>query len=924
MTRLARMLGAALALALMANMACAQALKEVRQLEGITEYALPNGFSLLLAPDASTPTTTVNLTYRVGSAHEGHGETGAAHLLEHMLFRSTATIADPKAELNLRGVRWNGTTAQDRTNYLAFFRNNPETLDWTLAWLAEAMTRANIRKGEFSSELTVVRNEMERAENDATGVLGSRMLATAYDWHGYGHRPLGARSDVEHIPIERLRSFYERNYRPDNAVLVIGGTFDAAAVRAQVEKTFGPIPRPMERMPAPYTVEPAQDGERSVVLRRVGGSAKVAVLYHVMPATSRAFAPLAVLAQSIGMDGGPLSEALIRRGVGTAQASFVPFLGEPGYLTAGLTLAEGTSEAEALRAGQALARTMESLRLTESQVEQARSRALKSLNDITRNPESLSPALSEAIARGDWRLWFAMRDWIASVTLPEVQRVADTWLLPSNRTLGTYLPAHELPPRAPLMAPVDVASELADYKGGTASAAPADDFPSTVSNIEAHAVYRQLTVGGEPGLKLVMLPRPTKGDRVTGTLRLRWGSAESLNGQVAVAEMAGRMLMMGTQARSADDISKSLLALDATLRIGANAGALTANFEVPARHLASFDALLSEILRRPRFGDAAFQQVQALSLAGLASSGSDPAVVASLALHQVFSAPATDQAGRDAGRYPPGDPRTLRTLDEQIAQMRALTPAQLHLFWARFGGARDGELALVGPVQPNEVTAQWQKELGEWASQEPRHGWSAEWPTDLDRMPPSPPLWIPDKANASYVARIPLAMNSESPDYPALFAGIRILRGSLAKRVREDEGLSYSIEASLSAPSASKELTGGHAASINLAASFAPQNRTRLQAIVRDELTQRATAGYSDREVIVSTRAILSARVDDLAQPATLAATLANLLRHGHGMQRHAAFDEAYRKLDANAVNAALRKYLRPDRMVEIMAGTFP
>ncbi len=200
MSKLTRMLGLILALAMTAHVAVAQTIREVRRLEGITEYALPNGFRLLLVPDESKPTTTVNLTYRVGSGREGYGETGAAHLLEHMMFKASATVSDPKLEMTRRGARWNGTTWVDRTNYFASFNTDPETLDWMIGWLAEAMTQAKIQKSDLDSEMTVVRNELERAENVPAVVLGERMVSAAYDWHGYGHPTLGARSDVENIP----------------------------------------------------------------------------------------------------------------------------------------------------------------------------------------------------------------------------------------------------------------------------------------------------------------------------------------------------------------------------------------------------------------------------------------------------------------------------------------------------------------------------------------------------------------------------------------------------------------------------------------------------------------------------------------------------------------------------------------------------
>jgi zinc protease len=902
-------------------------LKEVRQVENITEYQLANGLVVLLAPDPSKPTATVNLTYRVGSRHEGNGETGAAHLLEHMLFKSSASIADPKLEMTRRGARWNGTTWLDRTNYFATFASDVETMDWMLGWLAESMTRAKLLQSEFDTELTVVRNELERSENNPSRVLGKRMTSAAYEWHGYRHDTLGARSDVEHIPLERLRAFYQRHYRPDNATLVIGGRFDAGVALAKVARAFGPIAQPAVPLPAGYTVEPPQDGERHVTLRRVGGNPSVAVLYHVMPGSARDFAAMRVLTQLLGMNGGTLDLALVRPGVGVGQSAYVYAMRDPGHLLASVGLPAGTPEAAVAQAQQALARAVETVQPTEAQVALARGLVLKSINDALRDPEQLSLGLSESIALGDWRLWFAMRDWIEAVTPADVQRMAATWLLASNRTSGSYLPTDTLPPRAPLAPPTDIAQALVDYRGKAAAAA-VEDFALTPANIDAHTVLRRLTSGGEPGLRVALLPRPSKDQRITGTLRLPWGSADSLNGQQAPAGLAGPMLLRGTRGRTAEQLTADLLALDARLTINTGVAGLTANFELPAQQLAAFTALLGQILREPAFDAAEFQRVRQQQLAAVVSARTDTAALASNALQQVFAAPAQDEAGRAAGRYAPGDPRSARTHDETEAQLRAADAAQLRAFWQRFAGAAVGELVLIGPLAPDEVTAQWQQAIGDWKAPERRRGWVFAYPTDLDRLAPPAPIGVPDKANANYVARIPLAMNAEAPDYPALFAGVQLLGGragtALWQRVREQEGLSYGISASLFAPISSERFPGGDAAAINLTASFAPQNRERLLAAIRDELTRRAARGFSAIEVGFARRAIVSGRADALAQPANLAGTLATNLRHGRDMAHYARFTQAYETLDADAVNAALKKYLRPERMVEVTAGSFP
>src|SRR2546430_4119305 len=242
----------------------------VTSVEGVTEYLLPNGLKILLIPDRSIDTITVNVTYLVGSRHEGYGETGMAHLLEHLMFRGTPRFPDIKADFQKRGARYNGSTSFDRTNYFETFPASAKTLDHVLEVEADRMVNAPIARKDLDAEMTVVRNEFESGENSAFNVLRERVAASAYLWHNYGRAIIGARSDIENVPIERLQAFYRHYYQPDNAVLLVAGKFDEAKTLGLISKYFGPIPKPQRVLGTSYTVEPTQDGERLVTLRRVG------------------------------------------------------------------------------------------------------------------------------------------------------------------------------------------------------------------------------------------------------------------------------------------------------------------------------------------------------------------------------------------------------------------------------------------------------------------------------------------------------------------------------------------------------------------------------------------------------------------------------------------------------------------------------
>src|SRR6476660_1714245 len=184
-----------------------QGVRKGATMAGITEYTYPNGLRVLLLPDSGSSTMTINVTYLVGSRHEGAGESGMAHLLEHMNFIKSTHDRNIKKELEDHGARWNGTTYYDRTNYYETVNASDDNLKWALGLEAERMINMRIEKALLDAEMTVVRNEFEMGENSVPRVLQERVLSTAFLWHNYGKSTIGSRADIEKVPIDRLAAF---------------------------------------------------------------------------------------------------------------------------------------------------------------------------------------------------------------------------------------------------------------------------------------------------------------------------------------------------------------------------------------------------------------------------------------------------------------------------------------------------------------------------------------------------------------------------------------------------------------------------------------------------------------------------------------------------------------------------------------------
>lgn len=874
-------------------------IRVVTTIEGVTEYQLDNGLRVLLMQDASKPLITANLVYLVGSKHEGAGEGGMAHLLEHMIFKGTPTTADPKAEFTKRGMRWNGTTSLDRTNYFATFSADGDNLDWYLGWLADAMVNSFIARRDLDSEMTVVRNEFERGEANPGYVLSRQMMASAYRWHPYGKPTIGSLSDIENVSIDSLQRFYKMHYEPDNAVLVVAGEFDVDLALARIAATFGKISKPSRKLPPIYTQEPVQEGERAVTLQRIGGVPIVSTLYHTVAGGGRDAVTQAVL-QFILSDqpNGRLHKALVETGLASSTYASASETQDPGTLSFTLVLAD---KADPVKAQTTLLETIENMPpATEEEVNRAKIAILNATNRQMLDANQFARGLTDDIATGDWRLAFAQRDWIKDVTVADVNRLARAYLIASNRTIGRYLPT-DAPLRAPVTTRADTDKLLAGYQGQTAIAA-VESFAMTNLEIDARTVKMMLP----GGMKIATLTRPSKGDRVTGIMNAHWGSLESLRGKRLDAMLLDAMMMKGTTTLSRQVLQDKLNQLDATLHVAAGATGASVDFSVPKANLPQLVDLIRDILRKPGFPQVEFEQAQRAAISAIHAALNDPNTLASVALQRRLT------------RYPDDDPRAVWTLAQREAANKAATLAALQAFYQSNAGGSNSELAIVGPVDAAQVAELFKSAFGDWRSGIPYQRIAHE---SQDNGAIRNLINTPDKANAVYVASQPLQMDDDDPDMPALYVALELLGGRsdsrLWKRLREKDGLTYSVHSYLSTNVLDKN------GAIGINGSYAPKSRDKFEIAVREELERALKDGFSVEEVAAAKGTILKTRRQNLNSEHTVGSILAHNLYWDRSLKLREQRDQRFAQLSVDEVNAALRKYLKPEKLSVVMAGDF-
>ena len=886
------------------NPTAAQAPDPVAEVEGISEYQFDNGLKLLLFPDDSKPQFTVNMTVMVGSRHEGYGESGMAHLLEHMLFRGTDLHPDIPKLLKDRGVlNMNGTTSVDRTNYFETLPATGDNLEFAVRMEADRLVNSWIRPEHLAAEMTIVRSEFERGENSPQRILFQRIMDAAFQWHNYGKSTIGNRSDIMRVPATNLRVFYRKYYQPDNVTLVIAGKFEKDEALELVAEYFGSLPKPKRELPKTYTEEPAQDGERIVALRRSGDVQLVGLGYHVPSASHEDYAPVQVLASVLSnAPEGPLYQSMVETKLATSAAAFANVGHDPGLL---LAFAEVPEDKDLQAAREEMINQVEGLSakgVTSEDVKRAVRGILKGRERSFANSERFATALSEWESYGDWRLYFLHRDRLEQVTADDVNRVAGMYLIPSNRTVGLFYPTDE-PQRASISAQNKVASMVDGYEG-RAKIAEGEAFNPTPTNIQQRTKFGEL----DSGIKYALLPKETRGDRVTMQATLHYGDENSLKGKNAAADILPSLMTRGTKQLGFQEFRDRLDELKATVNFGGGIGSLTISVETERQFLPEVLDLVRQALREPALEQDEFEVVRDQQATTIESGLSDP-------IRQAIT-----KLSRTLDPQPADDVRYTPTLEEQLQRFKDLTVDDVQALHHDFLNGEHGEVAIVGDFEVAPTLDKLNQMFADWKSE---YSYARiEEPANLDVKGERINIDTPDKANAIYVAGVNTDIGDDHPLYEAMLIGNYIMGGGplssrIADRVRKKDGLSYT---------AMTQFNGDSEDDRGLFVTFCisnPANTEKVVSTVKEEVDRMLESGVTNDELDRAKESYLNNRQGGRAREATIAAELISNLRNDRTMEFQETSDNRIAGLSKEQVDQALKKVMDPKRMVIVTAGDF-
>ncbi len=855
---------------------------------GISSYTLSNGFKIILIPFPTASNVRVELLVKTGSKLEGYGETGMAHLLEHMLFKGAGSRKNIKDDLTAMGASWNGTTTADRTNYFEMLSSEPHKVDAVIQLEADRFIRAKFTKADLDSEMTVVRNELENSERNPSRLVFDALGRNSFVWHGYSRSTIGARTDIENTSYSALRAFHRKHYRPDNAALIVSGNFDYRRVLALASQQFSVAKNPSAIRQQNWTFDSPQAlTQRSELFASVG-TTLTASAWKLPGVTERDAHALDLAVTAIcDADWGSLRKDLVTdRALAVSAYCYTSTEADYGRFVA---IAKAGQEADAQALSQQLIQHIQdaaSKGVTQAQLERAR---LSELNEMQRafdSHESIARIASEYEVAGDWRLMFWVRDLVKSLQLEEANEALKKWVVSINRS--DVLLRHVDKPAPLVISPPTPAVSRVDGKVWPSIFSTADPAPKSL--LELAQATRTFNLDVDKA-QASLISRKTQGDKVWLVFENDYGSAATLKDRGAACSAAGALMKFGGNGLTRDDLSRRMEELKANWNIGLSGIYL----EVSRQNLLDAFTTLFSVWADPLLPIKEFNSYKSGLMAYYESQLKNPVALADNASRLRFD------------NFPAGHWSKPQTYEGQMADIKSLAYEDVKRCVGDFVKISHARIGVVGNLQETDVRALWSNTVSSSSAviayqrvPDPRA------PAVVDTTPIR--VEMPDTTNAKVTGNVVVALNRKSKDFPALQMAVEVIGGNASsliwKELREKEGIAYSTGMVVNGSMLDERTT------IVLFATSASAQADKAMEKLKTVLQHVLTDGLRDSDIERAKKTWSERRKAYLGKESNFASTMADGLSDGYDFMARVQFDKAVEQVTAPQATEVLRKYL--------------
>ena len=897
---------------------------KVKEIGDISEYKLDsNGLSVLLMEDHSAPVITFMVTYHVGSRNEVNGTTGSTHLLEHLMFKDTKKYQKKNHNkiddlLSTIGAISNASTWYDRTNYHETMAN--DQLELGIQIESERMRNLLLREEDKNSEMTVVRNEYERGENSPFEALDVLIKATAFIAHPYHHPTIGWRSDIENVPIQKLRDFYNTFYWPNNATVTVIGDLDKTNALTLIKKYYGEISSSPNPIPQVYTTEPEQQGLRRVVLKRPGQLGVIGVADKVPEGLSIDTYPLTVL-NYILSDGktSRFYKSLTDKNLSVNFfIYYVPFR-DSSLFTPYVFLAPGVKHEDVEKII-----IDEYDRIKKEGVSQ--DEVTRAINKITAETSygrdgsySVASQINEAIAMGDWSYFATFEDNIKKVTVKDVQDVVKKYFNTDTRTIGYFYPQNpggdegnskgsQMRSRNPSMCyfrdpdlynerSLFISNESSNHENGSSLEAG-----SLLNTSENAKISDNITRKNINGIDVITARTGVK-DVITFSGSFAAGDVFSPESNSMIADLTGNMLDKGTTKNDKFTLAKKLEDLGASISFTVGSNTFNFSGKLLEKDVPVVIGLLAEQLRMPAFSSEELEKLKKQRIGNFRESMDDPSSVADNTLSQVL--------------FPKGHPNYQVPIQQAIDEINKVTVEDIKSFYNKYYGSKSMVFAAAGDIDNKEMENAIDISFKGWKG-------GVDYPAyknpNIISSSFSKYITMPGKTSTVFNLGLVTNLRRKDPDYYPLMFGVDVFGGGtfmarLMSIVRDDEGLTYGIYSWLS-----KDIFCG--GQWNVQGTFAPQLLAKGTESTLRELKRWVRDGITEAEMKNTKSRLIGEYKVQLATTGGLVNQILSVVQRGLDVSFIDKYPDIINALTLEQVNNAVKKYIHPEKVAIVVAGS--
>jgi len=865
----------------------------IKESGGIKEYHMvSNGLKVLLKEDHSAPVATFMVTYEVGSRNEAIGYTGSTHLLEHLMFKGSNKFNTDKGNsvfqlLQSLGARMNATTWLDRTNYYETLPSSE--LETAIEIEADRMRNAYIKEADRESEMTVVRNEFERGQNNPSGVLDEHIWATAYHAHPYHHSTIGWKADIENVSIERLKAFYDTFYWPNNATATVVGDFETGEALAMIKKYFGRIRKSTKEIPQVYTTEPAQEGQRTVTLKRAGQQGIVG-LAHKSPSATHEDAASFIVLSSILSSGknSRFYKNITDKGLTTSIFIWDSLFKDPGLFAVYANLAPGV-EHKAVE--DALVAEYESIKkggVTDEEVSKAKAQLVASMKFRQDGSMAVAGSLNEAIASGDWTLYTRYEDLINSVTAESIKEIVNKYFLEDLSTVGYFIP--------------EISGSQAERKPATSAKELVEMKKQYFSKEDQGGLAGQV-VDSEPveGIRLLTLKRGSGVVTINGSFM--GGDIYADDNNSRVPDLVVSMLDQGTTKQTKFEISNQLEKAGARLNISNGKSNVGFSAKFLSNDLEMVFGLLSEQLQSPAFNKEDLEKIKKRMVTNYKKRKES---TRGRAVNNMLTS-----------LYPGGHQNAPQDNDKSIEDINKTTTEDLKAFHKQNYGKGGMVIVAVGDVDHEQLSNTIKKEFGAWKNSPLSKKLETKKGKKLGKKAY---VTMEDKTSTDFVVGIPLGINKFHEDYMPLIVASHILGGNFSARlmqtVRVKEGLTYGINSTITGFDNNNDgywMVGG---------TFAPELLAKGEKATLREIKKWAEEGVTQAEVDITKSTLMGSYQVGFDTTYGLSSGILSAVNVWGDLSYVDSYPGKVGGVTLDQVNKAIKKYISFNDIYQVAAGS--